>query len=236
MTATPPATARASRDDRARDLLHTAQAWPLAHRLRQQALAMVLPPQPRPVDRLTPWLAQRRAWTETYARPVRVKRDADLPTGLADAVQHDVMPQFALRNIGRVERDNHPEDPLPLTPVPGLGGRPGAELAEVRDARVPSPQFAEIWSVRLMGRVRASLRRIVREDPWALRLGPEATSGYDGRPQTFIVEGTHPHDLPDAWWGPETTRPPERPQGPPPQPGDAVHAGGIFAQMREITR
>lgn len=238
---------------RGRELLGQPLAWPLARHIRaQQRFSrehLPLDTRQRRLDRfcvfsahdfapdrLTVWLQTRSDFKETYARAFRVKRDSELPADVMDAVQHDVIPQFNLRNIGRAERQNDPADPLPLEPLEGVGGRPGAELAEVRTAKVPRPEMAQIWSVRLMGRVRGSLRRIVTEDPWELRLGPDATSGHEGRGYTFVADGTHPHDRPDAWWGPETVRPPEKWHGPALQAGDDEHAAEMFAQMREMTR
>ena len=238
---------------RAKDLLLQPLAWPLGKRLHsRQRLARALLPLDRRQrridtfcivrqhafvpDRLTPWLLGHAQFKETYARGFRVKSDQELPSGVLEAVQHEHMPQFNLRNIGRAERDVELDDPLPLQRERGLGGNLGAELREVREARAPRPQLAEIWSVALVKRVRASFRRILLEDPWELRLGPEATSGHDGRAHGFIAEGTHPDDLASAWWGPEPVPMPEVRAGPPDDPSDTSLPVDLAATMRELTR
>jgi hypothetical protein len=235
---------------RARDLLHQPLAWPLARAIhRQQRFSrahLPLDTQKRRIDkfyvfvahdfqpdRLTAWLETHSSFKETYARGFRVKTDNEIPGDVLEAIQHEHMPQFNLRNIGRAERSVDLDDPLPLQRQKGIGGQLGQELDEVREAHVPKPQMAEVWSVRLMGRVRGSLQRILLEDPWELRLGPDATSGQEGPGYRFVVEGTHPHDLPDAWWGPEPVPLPENrvaaPQGEEQTPD-------LMAYMREMTK
>ena len=235
---------------RARDLLQQPLAWPLARAIhRQQRFSRahlpldtqkrridrfcVFAPHDFQADRLTAWLETHSAFKETYARGFRVKSDNEIPGDVLEAIQHEHMPQFNLRNIGRAERDVELDDPLPLQRQRGIGGQLGAELDEVRAAKVPKPQMAEVWSVRLMGRVRGSLQRILVEDPWELRLGPEATSGHEGRSYQFVAEGTHPHDLPDAWWGPEPVPMAENRIAAP--PGEE-ETGDVMAMMRELTK
>ena len=103
----------------------------------------------------------------------------------------------------------------------------------MRAAKALKPAMAEVWSVRLMGRVRGSLQRILLEDPWELRLGPDATSGQDGPGYQFIAQGTHPHDLPDAWWGPQPVAMAENRIAAP--PGEEETAD-VMAMMRELTK
>ncbi len=235
---------------RGRDLLQQPLAWPLATRIRQKQRFsrdhLPLDTKKRRIDqfcvftahdfqpdRLGAWLETHATFKETYARGFRVKSDNEIPGDILEAIQHEHMPQFNLRNIGRAERSVELDDPLPLERRRGLGGQLGAELDEVRAAKVPKPAMAEVWSVRLMGRVRASLNRIVVEDPWELRLGPDATSGHDGRSYAFIAEGTHPHDLPDAWWGPEPVEMPEKRIAAPQGEEDVVD---VMTMMRELTK
>ncbi len=235
---------------RARDLLQQPLAWPLARAIRRQQRFSrahlpldtqkrridqfcVFSPHDFQADRLTAWLETHSSFKETYARGFRVKSGNEIPGDVLEAIQHEHMPQFNLRNIGRAERDVELDDPLPLQRQRGIGGQLGAELDEVRAAKVPKPQMAEVWSVRLMGRVRGSLQRILVEDPWELRLGPEATSGHEGRSYQFVAEGTHPHDLPDAWWGPEPVPMAENRIAAP--PGEE-ETGDVMAMMRELTK
>lgn len=241
----------------ARQLLSQPLAWPLGKRVhRQQRFSRQLVPLDRKLrklerffvfvphdfqpDRLTAWVATHSTFKETYARGFRVKSDNEIPGETLEAIQHNHMPQFNLRNIGRAERDVDLNDPLPLERQDGLGGKLGVELEEVRQARVPRPQMAEVWSVRMMGKVRASFRRILLEDPWELRLGPDANSGHEGLAYKFVVEGTHPDDLPDAWWGPQPIAMPEKWQGPPrgmeSETDDGDRPDEMFADMREMTR
>jgi len=194
-------------------------AWPLARRLQQRqrfstarhpmydkALRLdrfcVFEPHPFEADRLSAYVTDRSKFQETYARKIRPKTDNELPSNLLEAIQYNQMPQFILRNIGRYEKAVDLDDPLPLQRVKGLGGKLGKELDEVRTAHVPKPEMAQVWSVDYVKRMRASLRRILIEDPWEMRFGNEATSTFDGVARKFIVEGTHPDDLPDADWAP----------------------------------
>ncbi len=235
---------------RARDLLAQPRAWPLARAIgkRQRFSRDHLPLDTRQrridrfcvfaahdfqPDRLGAWLEAHATFKETYARGFRVKSDNEIPGDVLEAIQHEHMPQFNLRNIGRAERDVELDDPLPLERQRGLGGQLGAELDEVRAAKALKPAMAEVWSVRLMGRVRGSLQRILLEDPWELRLGPDATSGQDGPGYQFIAQGTHPHDLPDAWWGPQPVAMAENRIAAP--PGEEETAD-VMAMMRELTK
>jgi hypothetical protein len=63
--------------------------------------------------------------------------------------------------------------------------------------------MAQIWSVDLVRRVGASLRRLFVEEPWELRFGSEVTSAHSGLRHSFAVEGTHPDDMPGQTWGPD---------------------------------
>lgn len=195
-------------------------AWPVAHRLfRRQRFSThrtplydrslrldgfcVFLPHAFQVDRLSETLQKRSSFEQTYARPIRPKTDNELPSDILESVQHNQMPQFILRNIGRYEMAVDLEDPLPFKRVKGLSGRLGPELDEVRKAHVPKPVMAQIWSVAYVKRLRASLRRLLVEDPWEYRFGQEATSVYDGHRRNFIAEGTHPDEMPGANWGPD---------------------------------
>jgi hypothetical protein len=154
-------------------------------------------------DRLSALVERRSAFDQTYARPIRPLRDSELDDKTLDAVAHDVMPQFNLRNIGRYEWPVDLDDPLPWQTTPTIGAEPGRELLEVRTARLPRPQPVQIWTSAYMARLRAQLRRLVVEDPWEAKYGPEATSVHDGPGRKYIVAGTHADDLPGADFGPD---------------------------------
>lgn len=202
------------------ELLLAPMAWPLARRIRKRQrfstarLALVdrslridhfafFAPHDFQVDRLSASVVKRVEFEQTYSRPIRAKTDHELPQEIIEAVTHNHMPQMTLRNIGRYEKFVDLEDPLPLQRVKGLGSDLGAELQEVREAHVPRPKMAQVWSLDFMKRVRDSLRRIVVEDPWEHRYGAEAASMHTGPRQTFVVEGTHPDDMPGQPWGPD---------------------------------
>jgi len=236
---------------KAADLLRVAMAWPLARRLRLRqrfstARLRLVDRSQRldgfavfvahdfAIDRMSEGVTARSKFEHSFARPVRPKTDHELPSEVADAVAHDTMPQFTLRNIGRAERNVDLEDPLPFARTPGLHAGVSGALDEVRTAAVPKPQWAEIWSVAFVKRTRASLRRLLLEDPWELRYGPEATSVHDGIGRTFVVEGTHPDDLPGAQWGPQTIPMPARWMGPPPGEEPMPQPRDIAEEMREI--
>lgn len=242
-----------AREARGRDLLRQPLAWPLERAIRRRQrfsddhlpldtakrridrFCVFAAHEFRP-DRLSAWVETHSTFKETYARGFRVKSDNEIPGDVLEAIQHEHMPQFNLRNIGRAERDVEVDDPLPLARQRGLGGKLGAELDEVREAHVPKPQMAEVWSVRLMGRVRGSLRRVLVEDPWELRLGPDATSGHDGPSYQFVAEGTHPHDLPAAWWGPDSVPMPETRIAAPPGEASEEPGDDVLATMRALTK
>ena len=169
-------------------------------------------------DRLSDLIDAHTKEHETYAAEFKVMSDHDIPSDVLDACQHNHYPQFILRNIGRVEKtDCDPEDPLPMERKAGISGSSADELLdEVRSAEVPKPEMAQIWSLRFVTTVRTSLRRLLLEDPWSMRFGAEAKANYDGPVYQYIVEGTHPDDLPEAYWGPETSLGPQtrvRPRG-----------------------
>lgn len=205
---------------RAIDLLRQPLAWPLAKRLarKQRRTArcfglydylyrkdrfFVMQAHDFQPDRISAWVVDRHAFTETYARPIREKRDSELDDKTLDAIQHDVMPQFTLRNIGRYEMAVDIEAGLPWQHQDGIGGEiDNPELAQARHARLPEIEPVQIWSADYMARMRAQLRRLVLEDPWALKYGPEATSVHSGPGRTYVAEGTHPDDLPGADFSP----------------------------------
>jgi hypothetical protein len=167
-------------------------------------------------DKLSEAVVARNQFKETYARGMKQGGDSTVPGDVMDAIETNQMPQFSLRNIGRMELDVDLNDPLPFERTAGVGGEPGAELAEVRTARVPKPEMAQVWSVEFVRRVRASFRRILLEDPWDLRFGHEVWSAADGRKHDFVIEGTHPDDMPGSAWGPALIPVPEEwAEGPP---------------------
>ncbi len=159
-------------------------------------------------DRLSESVQERATFEETYAAEVKVMSDHAIPSAVLDA-HRNCAPQFTLRNIGRMEMNIEPDDPLPLERTTGITGRTKHLTDEVRTARIPEVEFAQVWSAEFVGRVRDSFRRIFIEDPWPLRFGAEVRANHDGPMYSYIVEGTHPDDLPDSPWGPDTIPVPE---------------------------
>ncbi len=203
---------------RALDLLQQPLAWPLIKRRRvgermadrfalfdylyRKDQFFVLVAHDFQPDRLSGWVTERNAFQNTYARPIREARDSELDDKTADAIKTDVMPQFNLRNIGRYEKAVDTEARLPFELTRGIGGETGRELDEVRKARLEPPAPVQIWSVDYTRRLRAQLRRLVLEDPWEMKYGPEATSVHSGLGRTYVVDGTHPDDVPGADFAP----------------------------------
>lgn len=212
---------------RGRDLIGVALAWPLAEHLHQSnafgrgKLALLgylnkkdrfarFVAHPFEPDKISAWVVGRNSHSESYAATFKVMSDHLIPSDVLDAIAHNHQPQFTLRNIGRAERDDvDPHAPMPLIRVAGRRGESNALLTEVRTARKPSVVPIELWSVRFVGAVRDSFRRLLLEDPWEWRFGAEVRANYPGPSYQYVVDGTHPGDLPDAWWGPETIPTPE---------------------------
>ena len=198
---------------RGKELRNDLSAWTLLRFLQRKEAFAVFEAAPPETDKLSAAVEQRATFEATYAAEFRVKNDLDLPAKVLDAIQHDHMPQFTLRNIGRAERNVDLEDPLPMERKEGIAGHDGGLLDEVRTARLPEVELAQIWSVAYSKRVRAQFRRLLLEDPWELKYGAEIKANHSGPMRTYIVEGTHPDDLPDADWGPQTLQPPDDWQG-----------------------
>ncbi|MFZ4576994.1 MAG: hypothetical protein ACOYOB_01260 [Myxococcota bacterium] len=236
-----------------RDLLQVPMAWPLSGRIvgrqrfstrrlplhdqlsRIDAFAVFVPHDFR-ADRLSETVQGRSKFEETYARPIRPKTDNELPGDVLEAIQHEHMPQYTLRNIGRYEMAVDLDDPLPFRREAGLGGSFGVELDEVRNAHIPEPQLAEIWSVAYVRRLRESTRRLVLEDPWEYRFGQEATSVFDGPRQKFIVDGTHPDDLPGADWAPTPIPMPAQWLSPPPGEAPMERPTNLVEEVAKLNK
>jgi hypothetical protein len=217
----------AASEARGRDLLGVEFAWPLAHRadararfsrdklgllgyLGRKDRFVFFDAYPFEPDTLSAWVVERNSHTETYAASFRVMSDHALPSEVLDAVAHNHQPQFTLRNIGRVERDDvDPDAPMPLERSSGHRTEAAELAAAARSAEIPKVEPVELWSVRFVGTVRDSFRRLLLEDPWEWRFGAEVKANYAGPSYQYVVEGTHPDDLPDAWWGPEPIPVPE---------------------------
>ncbi len=201
-------------------LLAVPEAWPLDRRLAassalsrqllplltkllgKERFAFFVPYDFQP-DRLSAWVVARNEHRETYAATFKVKSDQDLPGEVLDAVKHNHTPQFNLRNIGRLERnDVNPSAPLPFVFSDSERRAAREAIDEVRESNIPKVEPIEVWSVRMVTTVRRSLRRLLVEDPWEHRYGAEVRANFAGRAHDFVVDGTHPDDLPDAWWGP----------------------------------
>jgi len=204
-----------------RQLLDAPLAWPMAQRVvvrhafsraklplvarlrRKERFAFFWPHDFQP-DRISAWVVQRTTHNESYAATFKVASNHSLPADVLDAVQHNHQPQFSLRNIGRAERgDVDPSAPLPFDRISTDRNAAHDEVAAVRQARLPEVQPIEIWSLRMVNAVRSSFRRLLIEDPWEWRYGAEVRANYPGPSYQYVVEGTHPDDMPDAWWGPE---------------------------------
>lgn len=209
-----------------RDLLEVEPAWPMARRLASRQgfstgrlglydrlarkdLFCVFVAHGFQSDRLSDVIEERTRFDETYAATVRVMTDHQLPSDVLEAIQHDHMPQFNLRNIGRAERNVELDDPLPLERRSALSRTGFDEVEEARRARIEPPRLAEIWTVAYVDRMRRSLRRLLIEDPWEAKYGVEVFADFAGQPWRFIVEGTHPDDQEGNSWGPETIPEPE---------------------------
>jgi hypothetical protein len=196
-----------------KELRGTLEAWQLLPWLQRKENVAVCDPTPPETDKLSAILEQRSSFNSTYAATFRVKGDQDIPSKVLEAVQHEHMPQFTLRNIGRAEKHVDLEDPLPFERKTGIGHSDYGLLNEVRTARLPKPEMAQVWSVDYSQRVRAQFRRLLLEDPWELKYGAEVKANHSGPMHSFIIEGTHPDDALGADWGPETSQPPDDWQG-----------------------
>ena len=225
-------TASEPQEATAGQLLQQPLAWPLAKRLDKRRLKtgkrfklfdylyqkdqfFVMNAHDFQPDRLSAWVVKRNNFEQTYARPIREMRDSELNDKTGEAIKADVMPQFNLRNIGRYEMFVDVEGGLPWQHTHGLGGQLGDELDQVRNYRHEPPPPLQIWSVDYTTRLREQLRRLLIEDPWEMKYGPEATSVHDGLGRKYIVEGTHPDDLPGADFAPTLIARPEVWQEPP---------------------
>ncbi len=205
---------------RAHHLLQQPLAWPLAKRVgkrngryrkrfalydylfRKDHLSVFAAHDFQP-DRISAWVVERSQFKETYARPRRDMRDSELDDKTTDALENP-MPQFNLRNIGRYEMHVDVEGGLHWDKLRGIGGEiDNADLDEIRRAKLPEVEPVQIWSANYVARLRAQLRRLVLEDPWDMKYGPEATSTHNGNTRGFIVEGTHPDDQPGADFSPK---------------------------------
>lgn len=206
-------------------LLADHSAWSLLPSLGRKSAFAVFQAHPFEPDKISAWVVERNSFEETFAAEFRVKNDLDLPGDVLDAVQHNHTPQFTLRNIGRVERnDVDPTDPLPLQREIADRNEAGRILDDARFPRAPEVQPVEIWSLRMMETVRTSFRRLLLEDPWEWRFGAEVKANYNGPAYNYVVEGTHPDDLPEAWWGPELIPVPETWAQPPVGASGTEHA------------
>ncbi len=202
------------------ELLGISMAWPLAGRIadkqtfstRRGRLHDRLARKDRftifeehdfRTDRLSDSVQERTTLEETYAAEIKVMSDHRIPSAVLDA-HSNCSAQFTLRNIGRMEMHADPEEPLPMQRRTGITGRTEHLTQEVRNARIPEVEFAQVWSAAFVGRVRDSFRRILLEDPWELRFGAQVKADHDGPLYSYIVDGTHPDDLADAPWGPDT--------------------------------
>lgn len=237
----------------AHHLLQQPLAWPMAKRLgkregryrkrfqlydylfRKDAFSVFAAHDFQP-DRISEWVVGRSQFQETYARPRREMRDSELDDKTTDALENP-MPQFNLRNIGRYEMHVDVEGGLQWNRQRGIGGEiDNADLEEIRQAKLPEVEPLQIWSTDYVARLRAQLRRLLLEDPWEMKYGPEATSTHNGNVRNFIVDGTHPDDQPGADFSPKLIpRPKEWAAAPKgeataDQPYDIVHDAMRYVQ------
>ena len=250
----PQASADEPSEARAWQLLDAPLAWPMAASVHgRSAFSRSMLPMVRSLqrkerfaffdahdfqpDRLSAWVVGRNTHTESYAATFKVASDHSLPADVLDAVQHNHQPQFILRNIGRAERgDVDPTAPLPYTLVSTDRNAAHDQVASVRNARLPEVAPIEIWSLRMVNAVRSSFRRLLIEDPWEWRYGAEVRANYPGPSYQYVVEGTHPDDMPDAWWGPALIPIPEVWIKPPPGSEHEEHAVSVHDVIRVISR
>jgi len=196
-----------------RQLKNGTEAWTLLASLNRKEHFAVVEAHDPETDKLSESVQARTGFDATYSATFRIKSDHEIPSKVIDAVQTEHMPQFTLRNIGRAERHVDLDDPMPFRRKQGISHHDDGLFEEVRNARLPKPEFAQIWSVAFTHRLRRQFRRLLIEDPWELRYGSDVTANYGVRQTHVFVEGTHPDDLPQADWGPETLPPPRRWKG-----------------------
>ncbi len=239
---------------RAHHLLAQPLAWPMAKRLAQRQgryrkrfalfdylyrkdhFATFAAHDFKP-DRISAWVVERSQFQETYARPRREMRDSELDDKTSEALQNDVMPQFNLRNIGRYEMHVDVEGGLQWEKRKGLGGEiENADLERARRPQLPAIEPVQIWTSDYVTRLRNQLRRLLIEDPWEMKYGPDATSTHNGNVRNFIVDGTHPDDQPGADFSPkliprpkEWVATPKGEEGSEARPYDIVHDAMRYA-------
>jgi hypothetical protein len=202
-----------------REMLVLGEAWPLLRplaarrRFSEQRLPLLVrseeiehctavePLEVAP-DRLSDLVERRVRFEETYAAEIKVMSEQKIPPAVHDALRDNHMPQFTLRNIGRAERSVEPDEPLRFDHSRTTQREGWSDLEVARQTRVPRPELAEVWSTAFVARVRASFRRLLLEDPWELRYGAEVKANHPGLQHSFIIDGTHPDDMPGADWGP----------------------------------
>ncbi len=196
-----------------KDLRADLTAWTLLASLSRKEHVVLAKPMDPGTDRMSAAVLRRTTFDDTFSAQFRVKGDQDIPAKVLEAIAHEHMPQFTLRNIGRAEHHVDLEEPLPFVRMRGIGHDDDGLFDEVRNARTPKPEMAQVWSVDFNTRMRGQLRRLLLEDPWELRYGAEVKANFGGPLHRFVVEGTHADDLPDADWGPRTMPPPDDWQG-----------------------
>jgi len=98
--------------------------------------------------------------------PVRL---VEPPADVAAGIEHKV-PQFFLRNVGRVERAEEEALPLAANEV-----EPPVDLAAVRAevGRYRAPALLRRWNIEDVVWLRALLRRVLVEEDWRRRFGRE---------------------------------------------------------------
>lgn len=77
------------------------------------------------------------------------------------------VPQFTLRNIARLERDDTVERGVQLEHEPPAMSEAAEQLAEVRNPYIPRPEMPDSWSAPLFEDFRTFLEEVLHLCPWA---------------------------------------------------------------------
>ncbi len=144
--------------------------WPLmAARYHRPGVAESFPG-PRSMDDLPLYLMARSLLRRGLKRRGRefTVRQIEPPPEVSRGLAHTV-PQFFLRNVGRVERPK--EDSLPFEALARAPAALDAARAEVRRYRPPA--LLRRFNIDDVVWLRALLRRVVFEEDWRRRFGRE---------------------------------------------------------------
>ncbi len=116
-------------------------------------------------------------WQGLVRRPRPMPKDA-YPSEIEEAMQHRE-PQFILRNLGRVEKEVDPDEPLPLDRRPLPIGAALDGLDSAKDVRHEPPQLLDEMTVDVFSEQHGVMRRLYRE-PWNRRFSKELRADHTG--------------------------------------------------------